>query len=152
MKILMVCLGNICRSPLAEGILQNKTLDLNVEVDSAGTASYHLGKSPDPRSVQIAKDNSIDIGHQKARQFTVTDFDIFDKIYAMDTQNLNNIMSLTRNSKDKAKVDLILHELNPGSFESVPDPYYGGDQGFQDVYDLLDHACEKIKNNIDKEI
>ena len=148
----MVCLGNICRSPLAEGILQNKTLDLNVEVDSAGTASYHLGKSPDPRSVQIAKDNSIDIGHQKARQFTVTDFDIFDKIYAMDTQNLNNIMSLTRNSKDKAKVDLILHELNPGSFESVPDPYYGGDQGFQDVYDLLDHACEKIKNNIDKEI
>ena len=152
MKILMVCLGNICRSPLAEGILQNKTLDLNVEVDSAGTASYHLGKSPDPRSVQIAKDNSIDIGHQKARQFTVTDFDIFDKIYAMDTQNLNNIMSLTRNSKDKAKVDLILHELNPGSFESVPDPYYGGDQGFQDVYDLLDHACEKIKNNIGKEI
>jgi len=152
MKILMVCLGNICRSPLAEGILQNKTIDLDVQVDSAGTASYHLGKAPDIRSIQIAKENLINIEHQRARKFTVNDFDIFDKIYAMDTSNLNNILSLARNNEDKQKVDLILNELNPESFESVPDPYYGGEQGFQDVYSLLDHACERIKDNIIKNI
>ena len=140
MKILMVCLGNICRSPLAEGILQNNWETADTIVGYIKRFQLKYG----------SKENLINIEHQRARKFTVNDFDIFDKIYAMDTSNLNNILSLARNNKDKQKVDLILNELNPESFESVPDPYYGGEQGFQDVYNLLDHACERIKDNIIK--
>lgn len=144
----MVCLGNICRSPLAEGILKKKTEHLKVIVDSAGTASYHTGSSPDKRSIAIGEKYNIDIQNQRARQFSISDFDSFDKIYAMDTDNYTNIISLARNEKDKEKVDVILNELNPGKFDSVPDPYYGGVNGFEDVYVLLDQACEKIKSKI----
>lgn len=147
-KILMVCLGNICRSPLAEGILKAKTNQLDVVVDSAGTAAYHIGEQPDIRSIAIAKKYGIDLTDQKARQFCTNDFDDFDKIYAMDTSNYANILSLARNESDKNKVDLILNEINPNSFQSVPDPYYGGDNGFQDVYDMLDEACDRIVEKI----
>ena len=140
----MVCLGNICRSPLAEGILKHKTQDLDVFVDSAGTASYHVGNLPDSRSIEIANKNGIDLTDQRARQFSEKDFDDFDKIYAMDTNNYANIISLARNQSDRDKVDVILNELNPKSFESVPDPYYGDGDGFQIVYDMLDKACDAI--------
>ena len=140
----MVCLGNICRSPLAEGILKYKIKNKKIFVDSAGTASYHIGKLPDSRSIEIALRNGIDIRNQRARQFTETDFDDFDKIYVMDTHNYASILSNARNQSDRNKVDLILNEINPKSFESVPDPYYGQGDGFQKVYDMLDEACDMI--------
>ena len=140
----MVCLGNICRSPLAEGILKNKTQNLDVYVDSAGTASYHVGNLPDSRSIEIANKNGIDLTDQRARQFSEKDFDDFDKIYAMDTNNYANIISLARNQSDRDKVDVILNELTPKSYDSVPDPYYGAGDGFQIVYDMLDNACDAI--------
>jgi len=149
-KILMVCLGNICRSPLAEGILKSKVNHLDVEVDSAGTAAYHLGEQPDIRSIEIAKKYGIDLSNQRARQFSINDFDKFDKIYAMDTSNYANIIALARDESDRDKVDLILNESNPKSFESVPDPYYGGSNGFQDVFQMLDDACNKIVENLEK--
>ena len=144
MKILMVCLGNICRSPLAEGILKHKTKNLDVVVDSAGTASYHVGSLPDSRSIEIANKNGIDLTDQRARQFSEKDFDDFDKIYAMDTNNYSNIISLARNQSERDKVDVILNELTPKSYDSVPDPYYGAGDGFQIVYDMLDNACDAI--------
>ena len=144
MKILMVCLGNICRSPLAEGILKNKTQNLDVFVDSAGTSSYHVGNLPDSRSIEIANKNGIDLTYQRARQFSEKDFDDFDKIYAMDANNYSNIISLARNQSDRDKVDVILNELTPKSYDSVPDPYYGAGDGFQIVYNMLDNACDAI--------
>ena len=138
----MVCLGNICRSPLAEGILKSKTK--NLEVDSAGTAGYHIGKQPDIRSIDIAKKNDINLTSQRARQFSTRDFDDFDKIYAMDNDNYSKIISLARSQKDMDKVDLILNEIYPKEYKSVPDPYYGGDEGFQNIYNLLETSCEVI--------
>ena len=149
-KILMVCLGNICRSPLAEGILKAKTNHLDVVVDSAGTAAYHVGEQPDIRSIEIANKYGIDLTSQRARQFSVNDYDEFDKIYAMDSSNYANIISLARDERDRNKVDVILNESNPKSFQSVPDPYYGGENGFQNVYDMLDEACDIITQNLEK--
>lgn len=148
MRILMVCLGNICRSPLAEGILKHKTQDLDVFVDSAGTASYHIGNLPDNRSIDIANKYGIDLTDQRARQFSEIDFDNFDKIYTMDTHNYASIISIARNQNDRDKVDLILNETNPKSFDSVPDPYYGEGDGFQKVYSMLDKACDVIVNKL----
>ena len=142
MKILMVCLGNICRSPLAEGILKSKSN--NLYVDSAGTAGYHIGKKPDLRSIEIGRINNIDISDQRARQFSSSDFSRFVKIYAMDNDNYSKIISLANNQEDIDKVDLILNEISPGEFKSVPDPYYGGEQGFKNIYDMLEKACERI--------
>ena len=140
----MVCLGNICRSPLAEGILRNKTQNLDIYVDSAGTASYHVGNLPDSRSIKIANKNGIDLTDQRARQFSEKDFDDFDKIYAMDTNNYSTIISLARDQLDRDKVDVILNELNPESYDSIPDPYYGAGDGFQIVYEMLVNACDAI--------
>jgi len=142
MKVLMVCLGNICRSPLAEGILKSKSN--NIIVDSAGTAGYHIGSRPDQRSIEIGLKNNIDITNQRARQFTSNDFDDFDKIYAMDNDNYSKIISLATNQDQIDKVDLILNEVYPNQFKSVPDPYYGGEKGFENIYNLLDEACEQI--------
>ena len=149
MKILMVCLGNICRSPLAEGILTLKTKQLDVEVDSAGIAAYHIGEFPDKRSIEIADKYNINLRNQKARQFSHADFDKFDVIFAMDTNNLAHLISLTETEKERKKIRLILNEVNPKGFKSVPDPYYGGKNGFQNVYDMLDEACNKIVQNIE---
>ena len=148
MKILMVCLGNICRSPLAEGILKNKAHNLNLTVDSAGTANYHIGKNPDIRSIEIAKKHGIDIKNQIARQFIKNDFKNFDVIYAMDKQNYYDIIQQASSESDKKKVKLILNEINI-NIDSVPDPYYGGENGFNKVYDMLDKACKKIIFNIE---
>lgn len=144
----MVCLGNICRSPLAEGILKSKVNTDAVFVDSAGTAAYHVGNPPDIRSIYIAKKYKIDITNQQARKITVKDFDFFDFIYAMDDSNYNNILLLARNKEDEQKVKMILKESNPTKDLSVPDPYYGGDAGFEDVYKMLDEACTAISSKL----
>ncbi len=149
MKILMVCLGNICRSPLAEGILASKTRHLKVSVDSAGTAGYHIGSPPDSRSIKIASKYNIDLRNQRARQFNRSDFEEFDIIYAMDTNNYAHLIALANNQKERRKIRMILNEINPGLHESVPDPYYGGDNGFQEVYNILEKACEKIITQIE---
>lgn len=144
----MVCLGNICRSPLAEGILKAKLDPNNYLVDSAGTASYHIGSAPDPRAIAIAKKHNLDISNLKARQFIVNDFKRFDYIYAMDASNYQNILKLASNEIDKAKVKLILNESYPNQNNEVPDPYYGGDQGFKNVYTMLNEACAIISKRI----
>lgn len=144
----MVCLGNICRSPLAEGILQSKVDTNTVFVDSAGTANYHVGNLPDNRSIEVARKYGIDITGQRSRQFTVADFDNFDIIYAMDDSNYHNIIGLSRNDEDVQKVKMILNELEPNSNVNVPDPYYGGEQGFENVYQMLDEACTVIASKI----
>lgn len=147
-KVLMVCLGNICRSPLAEGILRKKLeehgIEDNVIVDSAGTSNYHVGECPDTRSMRNALSHGVDISRLKARQFSVDDFDEFDHIYAMDTSNYGNVLMLARNERDKRKVQMILDVLYPGTNMSVPDPYFGGEQGFENVYVMLDKACDVI--------
>jgi protein-tyrosine phosphatase len=147
-KILMVCLGNICRSPLAEGIMRAKVDASAVEVDSAGTAAYHIGSTPDPRSIAVAKKYGIDISQLNGRQFQVEDFDAFDIIYAMDTSNFNHILNMARTEADQVKVKLILNELSPAENLSVPDPYYGGAQGFEQVYEMLDKACNCIAKQL----
>ena len=150
MKILMVCLGNICRSPLAEGIMNEKIkkYNLQAETDSAGTAAYHVGENPDPRSIEVAEKNNIDITYQRARRFRVEDFDRFDRIYAMDESNYYDLVSQARNEKEKNKVEMILNVIYPGENASVPDPYYGGKNGFDNVFNMLDNACEIIARDL----
>jgi protein-tyrosine phosphatase len=148
MKVLMVCLGNICRSPLAEGILKSKSK--NIIVDSAGTAGYHIGNKPDIRSIEIARKYNLDISDQRARQFNTNDFNIYDKIYAMDNDNYSRIISLAENQKEIDKVDLILNESYPNQYKSVPDPYYGGEKGFENIFHLLNNACERIIEKYEK--
>lgn len=142
LKILMVCLGNICRSPLAEGILRSK-LDSNFIIDSAGTGGWHAGESPDQRSIETAKHHGIDISNQKARKFSVADFDLFDYIFVMDQSNYKDVINIAPDEAAKAKVALIL-----GHSKEVPDPYYGGQEGFENIYYLLDQACEEIAKNL----
>jgi|SRR3989344_4830548 len=145
-RVLMVCLGNICRSPLAEGILRDKTnkLGIPIFIDSAGTSNYHTGEHPDKRTIANALKNGVDVSKLKARQFKVSDFDDFDRIFVMDSSNYANIIELARNKNDIEKVELILNRIHPKSNMAVPDPYFGGEEGFQTVFDLLDKACEKI--------
>ncbi len=148
-KILMVCLGNICRSPLAEGILKSKLPnDDTFFVDSAGTGDYHIGKKPDSRSIAVAEKYGLDISNLKGRQFNVSDFDVFDIIYAMDESNYRNIISLARNNQDKEKVKFILNEIYPDQNYNVPDPYYGGHDGFENVFKMLDEACTIIVKSL----
>ena len=150
MKILMVCLGNICRSPLADGLMRKKVQEhkLDVYVDSAGTANYHVGGAPDERMTQTARRKGVDISGLQARQFVVSDFDNFDLIYVMDRSNYNNVVRLARNETDRKKVQFIL-ELLPNQMEiEVPDPYYGGQDGFEHVFDLLDQSTDIILNKL----
>jgi len=147
-KILMVCLGNICRSPLAEGILKSK-IDINkIFVDSAGTGHWHVGQLPDPRSIEVAKSHGIDLTNQRGRQFTQKDFEDFDFIFVMDTSNKENVIQLAQNTSETEKVKLILDEIFPLENVDVPDPYYGGNQGFESVYQMLDQACDEIVKHL----
>lgn len=150
MKILMVCLGNICRSPLAEGILQSKVIKegMDVFIDSAGTSDNHVGQQPDARMRATAKSFGVNIDSLRARQFSKNDFKNFDLIYAMDASNYKNIVALADSEADKSKVILLLNELEPGKNLEVPDPYFGGEQGFIDVFNLLDAATDQIIKKI----
>lgn len=145
MKILMVCLGNICRSPLAEGIMRKKIEEngLPWEVDSAGTSSWHIGEAPDKRSILVANKYGIDISNQRGRQIVAEDLDDFDLIFAMDSSNYQNILNLTSSPELQAKVKLILEESHNGSGKNVPDPYWD-DDGFENVYQMLNDACDHI--------
>lgn len=143
-SILMVCLGNICRSPLAHGILESKLPSDQFYVDSAGTANYHVGDLPDHRSIAIAKANGIDISNQRARQFKISDFDTFDYIFTMDKSNYQNVIALARNANDIAKVKCILEVDDNIKSKHVPDPYYGDLSDFQDVFQLLEKACNTL--------
>lgn len=144
----MVCLGNICRSPLAEGILRSKVYADKVSIDSAGTGAYHVGEKPDKRSIAVAKHHGLDITDQRARKFSLKDFDDFDIIYVMDHLNYQNVTSMARNESDKLKVKLILNEVFPGENLDVPDPYMGGDYGFRNVYAMLTQACDGIAKKL----
>lgn len=145
-KILVVCLGNICRSPLAEGVLLHlvEKHQLNIVIDSAGTSNYHIGEAPDSRTVANAKKHNIDLSPLRARQFVRSDFDKFDKIFVMDKSNRRDVLNLARHESDIAKVDLFLNLLLPGSDIEVPDPYYGGEEGFEQVFNLVWQASEKL--------
>lgn len=148
----MVCLGNICRSPLAEGILKDKFEKQGIKavVESAGTGNYHAGEPADPRSIEVATKNKIDINSHRAKQFKVSDFDEYDLIYAMDKSNHQNILKLARNDADRAKVRILMNEVMPGENQDVPDPYFGGKHGFDHVFQMIDLACEKISGQLTK--
>lgn len=146
MKILMVCLGNICRSPLAEGIMQDKITKAGLEwaVDSAGTAGYHVGEAPHKLSQKVALHNGIDISKQKCRQFRSADIRDFDRIYVMDLDNYQEVKRICRDNWNEQKVSLMLDVLYPGQQKEVPDPWYGTEEGYHLVYEMLDKACDEI--------
>jgi protein-tyrosine phosphatase len=146
MKILMVCLGNICRSPLAAGILQHKADEAGLEwqVESTGTSNYHIGDPPHKLSQKVALLNGVDISNQRGSRFTKEDMLTFDRIYVMDSDNYNEVRRMSGDAWNADKADLILNELYPGKNTNVPDPWFGTEQGYHEVYDMLDKACEKI--------
>ncbi len=146
----MVCLGNICRSPLAEGILKSKINIDDIYVDSAGTGGWHIGELPDKRSIDVAKNHHIDLSSQRCRKFTVTDFDNFDFIYVMDKSNYKDVIALARNEEDREKVHYILNVINSKEILEVPDPYYGGANGFETVFQMLDKSCAHIADKLNK--
>jgi protein-tyrosine phosphatase len=149
-KILVVCLGNICRSPLAEGILLHLVNENNLPfvIDSAGTSNYHIDEAPDPRTIANAKKHKVDLTPLRARQFEQSDFDAFDRIYVMDKSNLSNVLRLARHENDRKKVDLFLNILYPGKNLEVPDPYYGGEEGFENVFKMVWATSEKLIENL----
>jgi len=146
MKILMVCLGNICRSPLAEGILQDKAFKagLTWSIESAGTNSYHIGEPPHPLSQKVAKLNGIDISNQRARRFSANDFEDYDKIYALANDVMDEIKKIAGKKFKAEKIDLLMNEFSPGKNYDVPDPWYGPEPGYHEVFNLIDKVCEVI--------
>ncbi len=144
----MVCLGNICRSPLAEGILKSKVNASEVFVDSAGTGGWHVGELPDKRSITVAKRYGLDITDQRGKKFSPYDFETYDHIFVMDNSNYRDVIQLAKDQTEIEKVKLILNEVFPGENMDVPDPYYGGDNGFENVFQMLDEACEKIARRL----
>jgi len=146
MRILMVCLGNICRSPIAEGVLKHKAQEQGLDwiVDSAGTESYHVGEAPHRFSQKICKAHGIDISGQRARKFTAQDFDRYDKIYALADDVYDEIRRIGGKNADMNKVNLLLNELHDNCNISVPDPWYGGEEGYLPVYEMIEQACDAI--------
>lgn len=147
-RILMVCLGNICRSPLAEGVMRSKLDPEKFEVDSAGTSDYHIGDTPDIRSIEVARKNGIDISNLKGRQFIISDFDIFDYIFVMDKSNYKNVIRLATSEEQKNKVSLLLDELGAPLQVELPDPYYGDKTQFRIVFGAIDKACQVIADKL----
>ncbi len=145
MKLLFVCLGNICRSPLAEGIMKHKIAELGLdwEVDSAGTGGWHAGELPDSRSIQVAKKHGIDLTYQRARKLRSIDYEVFDRIYVMDSMNYQDVIKMA-NEEELDKIELIMNEVEPNRNINVPDPYFGEGDGFENVFQMLDRACDAI--------
>ncbi len=146
MKVLMVCLGNICRSPIAEGVLRKKAIDagLDWEIDSAGTNGFHNGERPHLLSQKVSMSNGVDISNQISRQLKIADFEYFDKIYAMADDVIKDMKSIAGASFDNNKVSLLLNESHPGTNKNVPDPWYGAEDGYVEVYNMIDDACAAI--------
>lgn len=144
----MVCLGNICRSPLAEGILKSKIDAAKVLVESAGTGGWHIGQPPDDRSIEVARKYGIDITDQRGRKFSTYDFEAYDHIFVMDYENYKDVIQLAASEAEIQKVKLLLDELFPGENVDVPDPYFGGKEGFENVFHLIEEACEKIASRL----
>lgn len=153
MKLLFVCLGNICRSPLAEGIMRHKIAECNLdwEVDSAGTGGWHAGELPDSRSIQVAKKYGIDLTYQRARKLRSIDYEEFDRIYVMDSMNYQDVKRLAKED-EYDKIELIMNELEPHRNINVPDPYYGEGDGFEHVFQMLDSACDAIIKKYSKKV
>lgn len=149
-KVLMVCLGNICRSPLAAGVLRKRLKDKDIEaiVDSAGFEPYHIGEGPDERTMKIARKYELEIDSHAMRLFRIEDFDNYDRIYVMDQRNLRDVIYMARNDNDKKKVDYLMNALEPGKNQIVPDPYYGDITDFEHAYELMNKACEKIAESL----
>lgn len=150
MKILMVCLGNICRSPIAEGVLRAHALDVDLPlmVDSCGFERYHLGVAPDKRAINVCKTHGIDISGLRQRLFKVEDFDHFDKIYVMDANNYSDVKRMARSPKDMDKVAFLLDVVSPNKNTPVPDPYYGDSFDFENTYQLINNACMEIVKSL----
>ncbi|MCK9452891.1 MAG: low molecular weight phosphotyrosine protein phosphatase [Bacteroidales bacterium] len=146
MNVLFVCLGNTCRSPMAEGILKKIYQDKGITgaVESAGFQSFQHNNSPDPRAISVAKNHGIDICPKKARIFHTADFDRFDRIFVMDTKNMNDVLNLVRDENDRKKVDYLMNAIEPGSNKTVPDPYLNGVEDYEKVFINLEKACHKI--------
>lgn len=143
----MVCLGNICRSPMAHGLLQHKIEQqgLGWQIDSAGTGDWHAGELPDKRAMANMKGHGIDISYQRARQIKNIDLDDYDVVYVMDTSNLANVQRLAKNPDQLQKITLIMNEVPDAELAEVPDPYFGiGNEGFEQVYKMLDKATDRI--------
>ena len=140
----MVCMGNICRSPMAEGVVRHYFEKNNIDayIDSAGTISYHVGDSPDRRAQAELRSHGIDISDLRGRQFKVSDFDNFDLILVMDLENYRDVLFLARNENDKQKVKMFNNLVHPGKNIPVPDPYFGDDDGFHKVYLMLKEGAE----------
>ncbi|MFT4679260.1 MAG: protein-tyrosine phosphatase [Flavobacteriales bacterium] len=154
MKILMVCLGNICRSPMAEGVLRHlaESRNLSIDLDSCGTAGYHIGSGPDYRAIGTMEKHGIDIEDLRARQFHLTDFSEFDLILTMDSNNYDDVVALTNSDQEAAKVKMILNYSYPRENMAVPDPYYGKDDGFENVFELLHDACSKLLDKLEQDL
>lgn len=154
MRILMVCLGNICRSPLAEGILQHHAWNAGLQwsVESAGTGAWHAGEPPHQLSIKVAKANGIDISKQRARQFVKEDFLNYDFIYVMDSSNYVDVKNISGNLFDETKIDLLMNGVYPGENRNVPDPWYGKEEGYHKVFEMIQKACKNIvtKNSVTK--
>lgn len=146
MKILMVCLGNICRSPLAEGILQHRAWEAGLQwsVESAGTNGYHNGEAPHRLSQKVAKLNGIDISQQRSRKFVPEDFERFDMIYAMAEDVVREMRRISGSRFRAEKVDLLMNILHPGQDLDVPDPWYGAEPGYHEVFQMIDDACNHL--------
>jgi protein-tyrosine phosphatase len=145
MKLLMVCLGNICRSPLAHGIMEHLANEQGLvwEIESAGTGDWHVGEGPDRRSTRTAREHGMDISQQICRLFRISDFDTYDHIFVMDKSNLSDILSMARNDEDRKKVRLLLGD------KIVPDPYYDDTQ-FEPVFQMIEKGCKEIIKQLTK--
>lgn len=150
-NLLMICLGNICRSPLAEGLMRSKLNFTKFTVDSAGTSGGHKGQAPDKRSIEVAKKNGLDISQQQSRKLLKEDFQKFDFLYVMDDSNYRDVLEMASTEDERKKVIKILDEVFPEENLDVPDPYYGGNQGFENVYKMLDQATDVIAKKLDSQ-
>lgn len=146
MRILFVCLGNICRSPIAEGVMRSyvEQYHLNWEIASAGTESSHIGSAPHRHSQKVCLQHGVDISGQRARKFTKELYDRFDKVYAMSDDVYDKVLEIIGADADSSKLQLFLNELMPGSNASVPDPWYGDEAGYKPVYEMIDKTCREI--------